>query len=39
MGETCAALARGLPVPAHAASFGLTAEMLGPARLRRTVAS
>ncbi|WP_035883938.1 NAD(P)/FAD-dependent oxidoreductase [Cupriavidus metallidurans] len=39
MGETCAALARGLPVPAHAASFGLTAEMLGPARLRRAVAS
>ncbi|MGJ7521410.1 NAD(P)/FAD-dependent oxidoreductase [Variovorax sp. LT1P1] len=34
MGETCAALARGLPVPAHAASFGLTAEMLSPARLR-----
>ena len=34
MGETCAALARGLPVPAHAASFGLTAEMLGPQRLR-----
>ncbi|MGO4392257.1 NAD(P)/FAD-dependent oxidoreductase [Variovorax sp. M-6] len=38
MGETCAALARGLPVPAHAASFGLTAEMLGPQRLRRTAA-
>ena len=34
MGETCAALARGLPVPAHPASFGLTAQMLGPARLR-----
>ncbi|MCY0855327.1 NAD(P)/FAD-dependent oxidoreductase [Cupriavidus sp. D39] len=39
MGETCAALARGLPVPAHPASFGLTAEMLGPARLRRLAAS
>ena len=38
MGETCAALARGLPVPAHAASFGLTAEMLGPQRLRRRAA-
>jgi len=38
MGETCAALARGLPVPAHAASFGLTAEMLGPQRLRRAAA-
>jgi D-arginine dehydrogenase len=35
MGESCAALARGLPLPAHAASFGLTAAMLGPARLRR----
>ncbi|MDM0072775.1 FAD-dependent oxidoreductase [Variovorax sp. J2P1-59] len=34
MGETCAALARGLPVPPHPASFGITAEMLGPARLR-----
>ena len=39
MGETCAALARGLPVPVHAASFCLTAEMLSPARLRRSVAS
>ena len=38
MGETCAALARGLPVPAHAASFGLTAEMLGPQRLRKAAA-
>lgn len=35
MGETCAALARGLPVPAHPASFGLTAEMLSPQRLNR----
>lgn len=34
MGETCAALARGLPVPAHPASFGITSQMLGPARLR-----
>ncbi len=34
MGETCAALARGLPVPAHAAAFGVTAEMLSPGRLR-----
>ncbi|MBU1359176.1 MAG: FAD-binding oxidoreductase [Gammaproteobacteria bacterium] len=38
MGESCAALARGLPVPAHPASFGLTAEMLGPARLRTQAA-
>ncbi len=36
MGEVCAALARGLPVPPHPASFGLTADMLGPQRLRRT---
>ncbi|MBO9515830.1 MAG: FAD-binding oxidoreductase [Variovorax sp.] len=34
MGETCAALARGLPVPDHPASFGLTDEMLSPRRLR-----
>ena len=34
MGEACAALARGLPVPQRIASFGLTAEMLGPQRLR-----
>ena len=32
MGETCAALARGLPVPPHPASFGLTADMLSPRR-------
>lgn len=37
MGEVCAALARGLPVPAHAASFGLTAAMLSPKRLRDPV--
>ncbi|MDM0011951.1 FAD-dependent oxidoreductase [Variovorax sp. J22P168] len=35
MGESCAALARGLPVPAHPASFGIDAAMLGPARLQR----
>jgi D-arginine dehydrogenase len=32
MGEACAALARGLPLPAHIAACGLTAEMLSPAR-------
>ncbi|MBW8314048.1 MAG: FAD-dependent oxidoreductase, partial [Hydrogenophaga sp.] len=32
MGESCAALARGLPLPAHIADSGLTAEMLSPAR-------
>jgi D-arginine dehydrogenase len=34
MGETCAALARGLQVPERIAAFGLTAAMLSPARLR-----
>ena len=33
MGEACAALVRGLPVPRHIAAFGLTADMLGPGRL------
>lgn len=37
MGETCAALARGLPVPQRIAAFGLTAAMLSPARLRAPV--
>jgi D-arginine dehydrogenase len=34
MGETCAALARGLPIPPRIAAFGLTEAMLSPARLR-----
>ena len=34
MGEACAALARGLQMPAKIAAFGLDAAMLGPARLR-----
>jgi D-arginine dehydrogenase len=34
MGEVCAALARGLPLPERVAAFGLSAEMLSPARLR-----
>lgn len=38
MGEACAALARGLPLPARIADFGLTAEMLGPGRLRAAAA-
>ncbi len=33
MGEACAALARGLPLPERIAAFGLTAQMLSPARL------
>lgn len=32
MGEACAALARGLPLPTHIADCGLTADMLSPAR-------
>ena len=35
MGEACAALARGLPLPARIAEFRLTAEMLSAARLQR----
>jgi D-arginine dehydrogenase len=34
MGEACAALALGQPLPAHLVSFGVTAAMLSPARLR-----
>ncbi len=33
MGEACAALARGLPLPEHIAACGLTADMLSPRRL------
>ena len=33
MGEACAALARGLPLPERIAAFGLTTEMLSPKRL------
>ncbi len=33
MGEACAHLARGLPLPERLAGFGLSAETLGPARL------
>lgn len=35
MGEACAALARGLPLPARIADFGLSAAMLSPDRLQR----
>jgi D-arginine dehydrogenase len=35
MGEACAALARGEPIPQRIAAFGLDEEMLGPRRLRR----
>jgi D-arginine dehydrogenase len=34
MGESCAALVRGQPIPAHIGSFGLTEAMLSPRRLR-----
>jgi D-arginine dehydrogenase len=33
MGEACAALARGAPMPAHLADHGIDAAMLSPARL------
>ena len=33
MGQACAALARGLPIPPAIADFGLTPAMLSPARL------
>lgn len=33
MGEACAALLRGLPLPAHIAAQGLSADDLGPQRL------
>ena len=33
MGEACAALARGQPLPPRITEFGLTAEMLSPQRL------
>jgi len=33
MGEACAALARGEPIPQRIAGFGVSAETLGPARL------
>ena len=34
MGEACAALLRGLPLPARITAYGLTEAMLSPARLR-----
>ena len=39
MGEACAALARGLPLPPRIAGFGLTEAMLSPARLPSVSAS
>lgn len=33
MGRACAALVRGVPLPAEIADFGLSADMLSPARL------
>lgn len=35
MGEACAALARGLPLPERIAAFGLSEAMLSPARLQQ----
>jgi len=34
MGETCAALVRGLPLPERIAAFGLSEAMLAPERVR-----
>jgi D-arginine dehydrogenase len=34
MGQACAALARGMPIPPDIAAFGLTPEMLSPQRMR-----
>ncbi|MNM61107.1 hypothetical protein D3C81_724020 [compost metagenome] len=34
MGEACAALAQGRPLPQHIADHGVSAAMLSPARLR-----
>jgi D-arginine dehydrogenase len=34
MGEACAALARGLPIPDRIRAFGVTAEILSPVRLQ-----
>jgi D-arginine dehydrogenase len=39
MGEACAALARGLPLPERLAGFGLSAAMLSPTRLREPAAA
>lgn len=36
MGEACAALSRGLPLPEHIATEGVTEASLGPGRLVRT---
>jgi len=35
MGEACAALVRGLPLPEPISGFGIDVDRLGPARLRR----
>ena len=39
MGEACAALARGLPLPRRIAGFGLSQDMLSPARLRESASA
>lgn len=39
MGQACASLVRGLPIPAHIANFGLTEAMLSPRRIRRHASS
>jgi D-arginine dehydrogenase len=39
MGEACAALARGLPLPERIVGFGLTEAMLSPVRLQQEAAA
>jgi D-arginine dehydrogenase len=39
MGEACAALVRGLPLPAHLAAAGVSAVALAPTRLRGAAAA
>jgi len=35
MGEACAALAAGRPIPQHIADYGVSEQILGPGRLRQ----
>ena len=39
MGEACAAIVRGLPLPEHVARLGVTPAMLSPARLQQASSS
>lgn len=39
VGESCAALVRGAAIPPHLAAFGISADLLGPGRLRSAAAA